>query len=215
MVVDTGTATQPGKSLFSKSNLEKRFETAQTAFTQADLMKAVTPPNAKTIINAAEDGKTRITMTARNFGADPAAATAAADDYTLSGWLLEAGTRAAVHQVRMNVEDPDHTEEVNGRWLPWFKNMDLIVYGVFALVFVFTSTKTWGWWKALWRLVGRRRKEDEDFSKGVRIVRAVTFAPFSLAMFFPAVLWIAVVSQLSFLTWPFRKLFGKTSAGTA
>ncbi|WP_161599744.1 hypothetical protein [Roseibium sediminis] len=216
MLVDTGTPTQPGKSLFSKTSLEKRFATAQTAFTQADLMKAVTPPNAKTIINAAEDGKTRITMTTRHFDADPAAAAAAAaDDYTLAGWLLEGGARVAARQVTYFAEDPDHTEEMNGRWLPWFKNMDLIVYSVFAVVFVFTATKTWGWWKALWRMVARKSREDEDFPKGVRIARMITFAPFSMVMFFPALVWIGVVSQLSFLAWPFRKLFGKANPGAA
>ncbi|EFO28955.1 hypothetical protein TRICHSKD4_4768 [Roseibium sp. TrichSKD4] len=214
MVVDTGSTVQPGQILFSKTKLEKRFEEAQKAFTQADLMKAVTPPNSRTVINATEDTRTRISMTLHNSAraqSGDLAQTAPGSDYTTAGWLLEAGLRFGANRVEINAEDPDHTEEVKSRWIPWFKNIDIIVAGLFTVVFIFVSTKTWGWWTALWRLVGRKAKDDEDFSKGLRWTRAVTFVPFAAIMFMPGMIWVAIVSQVSFLTWPFRKLFGKSA----
>jgi len=210
VIVDSRSPVQPGSTWFSKTEIEKRFANAQASVTQEDFLRALAPRNAKILFNAGEIGGTRITMGARFSAPTESVGTISgtASDYSAGSWLLEAGFRSGMRAVRINAENPDHTEEVNNRWIPWVSNFALIGGGLVLLVFVYVSITTWKWWMSLWRMIGGRRSESEPVSKPVRVLQAATFVPFGILVFLPAVCWIIVRDYFLFLSWPFRKLTG-------
>lgn len=210
VIVDSQSPAQPGSTWFSKTDIEKRFAKAQASVTQEDFLRALSPGNAKILINAGEIGGTRVTMAAR-FSTTPRdvrAISGTASDYSAGSWLLEAGFRSGVRAVRINAENPDHTEEVNNRWIPWVSNFELVGGGLFLLVFAYVSVTTWKWWMWFWRKIGGKRSGSDHVSRLVRVVQAATFVPFGILVFLPAACWIVLRDNLLFFSWPFRKLAG-------
>lgn len=210
VIVDSRSPAQPGSTWFSKTDIEKRFAKAQASVTQEDFLRALSPRNARVLINAGEIGGTRVTMGAR-FSASPqnlGANLGTASDYSTGSWLLEAGFRSGIRAVRINAENPDHTEEVNNRWVPWVSNFELIGGSLLLLVFAYVSVTTWKWWMSLWRMIGGKRSGPDHVSRLVRVVQAATFIPFGILVFLPAACWIVLRDNLLFFSWPFRKLAG-------
>ena len=208
ILVDSTSSLQPGKSWFSKTGMEKRFAAAQQSVTQQDLLEAMAPSKADIVINASEGGKNRIMMATRyrpgNKIASPASA-AGTGDYSLKGWLLDASFRAGLHQVRASVEDPSYTREMESRWLPWVSNMALIGSIIAIVAFLAISAQTWHWWMAIWGLFLPNGQALSPLTRGIRLI---TFLPFALLAFTPALFWLAIKDWFLFFTWPFRKLFG-------
>ncbi|WP_417708486.1 hypothetical protein [Roseibium aggregatum] len=215
MLVDSASLVQPGKSWFSKTALEKRFEAAQSAMTQADLLKALSPPKSTTVISAADERNFRL-VTATRFdpAATPAVATpdvssAAGDDYTLAGWLLDASLRTGVRTIHSNNEDPVHTDEVESRWIPWVSNFNLFLFAVLSAVTLFLGWYLWRWWNRLWHFVLKNSAAAEAPSRLIKAIKIVLFVPFAFVMVVPAMIWLFVADWVRFLTWPFRKVFGR------
>ncbi|WP_460083224.1 hypothetical protein [Roseibium sp. LAB1] len=215
MLVESNSLVQPGQSWFSKTALEKRFEAAQSAMTQADLLKALSPPNSTTLIHAADERNFRL-VTATRFSpvanpvtTSPEVSVSAGDDYTLAGWLLDASLRTSVRTIHRNGEDPEHTEEVESRWIPWISNFDLILLSVLTVVTLFMSWYLWRWWNRFWRFVLGNRAATDATSLPLKLVKVVFFLPFALIMLVPAMIWLFIGDWVRFLTWPFRKAFGR------
>ena len=215
MLVESKSLVQPGKSWFSRTALEKRFEAAQSAMTQAELLKALSPPNSTTLIHAADERNFRL-VTASRFSPEanpvttsPQVSPNAGDDYTLAGWLLDASLRTSVRTIHRNGEDPEHTEEVESRWIPWISNFDLILLSVLSVVTLFMSWYLWRWWNRFWRFVLGNRAAADAPSLPLKLVKIVFFLPFALIMLVPAMIWLFIGDWVRFLTWPFRKAFGR------
>ncbi len=210
MIVEANSPKQPGKSGIFKTALEKRFKDASQGITQKDLISNLAPPKSVSLIHASDNGSNRVVMTtsyaAQRNVRKGKSASGQGSDYSFTAWSLHAGTTIGVHSLRINAEDPKHTEEVEGRWIPWISNIDLILSAVGLVIYGFVSLLSWKWWKAIWRFIGRRSVEEEDFGKPVRIIRLISFLPISTLFFLPAVIWIWIRDVLGLILWPFRKI---------
>ncbi len=211
MIVESASPAQPGKSWFSRTALEKRFANAQASMTQADLMAAVSPPNTSAVIHAADERNYRLVTTTSHAPkpAQQAPASTGADDYSATGWLLDAGIRAGTRSVLNNHEDPDHTDEVESRWIPWISNFSLILGAAMAAFTLFLSWYLWKWWNGLWGYLFGNSRGAGRGSLVLRVIKVLAFLPFAFVMAVPALLWMFVGDWLKFLTWPLRKAFGK------
>lgn len=208
MIVEANSPKQPGKGGIFKTALEKQFKDASQSITQKDLLSSLAPPKSVSLIHASENGSNRIVMTtsyaARRNASKGKSASGQGSDYSFTAWTLHAGTTIGVHSLRINAEDPKHTEEVEGRWIPWISNIDLILSALGLAVYGFVSLLSWKWWKAIWRFIGRRSVEEEDFGKPIRVIRLISFLPISMLFFLPAIIWVRDV--LGLILWPFRKI---------
>ncbi len=211
MIVESTSPVQPGKSWFSKSALEKRFAKMQSAMTQADLLAAVSPPGTTTLIHAADERNYRLVTATSHIRrtAPNSPAAGVSDDTSLAGWLLDAGTRIGVRSVRSDHENPDHTDEVASRWLPWISNVSLILSGVTCAFALFMGWYLWRWWNGLWRRFLGQSGGNDSLSPVLFIVKVLTFVPFALVSAIPALIWLLVSDWMKFLSWPFRKVFGR------
>lgn len=215
MLVESSSLVQPGKSWFSKTALEKRFAAAQSAMTQADLLKALSPPNSTTVINAADERNfrlvtaTRFDPKAKSAAASPQVSSSAGNDYTLAGWLLDGSLRTGVRSIHSNNEDPAHTDEVESRWIPWVSNFNLFLFALLSAVTLFLGWYLWRWWNRLWRYVLKNRAAAQATSLPIKLTKIVLFLPFAFVMVVPAIFWLVVADWVRFLTWPFRKVFGR------
>jgi hypothetical protein len=207
MIVETNSLKQPGKGGIFKTALEKQFKDASQSITQKDLLSSLAPPKSVSLIHASENGSNRIVMTT-SYAAqrNVSKGNGQGSDYSFTAWSLHAGTTIGVHSLRINSEDPKHTEEVEGRWISWISNIDLILSVVGLVVYGFVSLLSWKWWKAIWRFFGRRSVDEEDFGKPIRIIRLISFLPISTLFFLPAVIWIWIRDVLGLILWPFRKI---------
>ncbi len=210
MIVESASPVQPGKSWFSKTALEKHFAAGQPAMTQADLLIAVSPPNATTLVHAADERNYRLVTATSHVPLEtsPQAATST-DGTSLAGWLLDAAMRLKVRSVTSDHEDPEHTDEVESRWIPWISNVSLILNGVMAALSAFLCWYLWGWWNGVWRYFSARSGGSRPHSPLMRVVKVLLFVPFAFLMAVPALLWLVIADWTKFLTWPFRKMIGR------
>ncbi|WP_319531056.1 hypothetical protein [uncultured Cohaesibacter sp.] len=207
MIVQSSTPRQPGTGWFNKSGFEKRFADAQSAMTQRDLFEALTPPDAMAVIRSSREGGHRVVLSA-NFDTPRSAATSESGGFAklaraTGEGLLEVPFRIGVHSIRINAEEPRHTDEVNGRWIPWVSNGDLIAIAIVLVVSLIVSLVTWHWWAGIWGLFG----VGPDSGAVVKSIRGLTFLPFAVLVLVPGLVWLIMRDWIMLVTWPFRKLY--------
>lgn len=210
MLVDAKTV-QPGKKLFSKTGIEKRFAKSNKAVTQMDLIQAIAPKNKQIILNTSGVGDTRVAI-ASNFEKTAGTPKNISDftdatDYSATSWIFESGLRSSARAIQHQFEDPQHTDEVDGRWIPWFSNTDLILAVILSSLFAFSLNISWKWWKMI---MHKYFHQFFYYSKATflnRILKTVGFICFAIITFIPAFIALLIGGYIQFFTWPFRKLY--------
>lgn len=210
MVVDAGLA-QPGKKLFSKTGIEKRFAKSNVAVTQMDLMQAIAPKNKTIILNSSGVGDTRIAI-ASNFektvGATKKTSSFSdASDYSATSWIFESGLRNSARAIQHQFEDPKHTDEVEGRWIPWFSNT-IIIWTIISLILIVFSLKiSWNWWKIIMHKYFHQFFYYSKPTFSNKTLKIVGFICFAIITIIPAFVALLIGEYIQFFTWPFRKLY--------
>lgn len=214
MVVESNSALQPGMGWFSKTGLEKNIDKAKASITQKALLQSLAPKGAPVLINAAEDGNTRLMISASYLQERPSSAAkrgaeSGSQERSLSDIVISSVAQTGTRHVYINAEDPEHTEEVESRWLPWFSNIDLVMSLVGLLIFGLISRISLRWWRWCGDWLCKKTVGHQGaFSKPVRIVGMVLFLPFAVLAFPCALIWLVIRDWVALALWPCRKLFG-------